>query len=34
MGKVVYLTPPLVIGDDDLGVLTRAVLQGLSVAQG
>ena len=27
MGKVVYLTPPLVIGDDDLGVLTRAVAE-------
>jgi len=25
MGKVVYLTPPLVIGDDDLGLLTQAV---------
>jgi adenosylmethionine---8-amino-7-oxononanoate aminotransferase len=25
MGKVVYLTPPLVIGDDDLAVLTGAV---------
>jgi adenosylmethionine-8-amino-7-oxononanoate aminotransferase len=29
MGKVVYLTPPLVIGDDDLGLLTQAVAQGL-----
>jgi adenosylmethionine-8-amino-7-oxononanoate aminotransferase len=25
MGKVVYLTPPLVIGDDDLALLTSAV---------
>ena len=25
MGKVVYLTPPLVIGDDDLAILTGAI---------
>jgi adenosylmethionine-8-amino-7-oxononanoate aminotransferase len=25
MGKVVYLTPPLVIGDEDLAALTRAI---------
>jgi adenosylmethionine-8-amino-7-oxononanoate aminotransferase len=25
MGKVVYLTPPLVIGDEDLALLTSAV---------
>ena len=30
MGKVVYLTPPLVIGDDDLGLLTQAVARGLA----
>ncbi len=29
MGKVVYLTPPLVIGDDDLGSLAQAVVRGL-----
>ena len=29
MGKVVYLTPPLVIGDEDLGRLTQAVVSGL-----
>ncbi len=29
MGRVVYLTPPLVIGDDDLSRLTQAVAQGL-----
>ncbi len=29
MGKVVYLTPPLVIGDDDLGMLTQAIVEGL-----
>ncbi len=29
MGKVVYLTPPLVIGDDDLALLIRAVRRGL-----
>jgi adenosylmethionine-8-amino-7-oxononanoate aminotransferase len=29
MGRVVYLTPPLVIGDDDLGQLTQAVARGL-----
>ncbi|MDR3512075.1 MAG: adenosylmethionine--8-amino-7-oxononanoate transaminase [Caulobacteraceae bacterium] len=27
MGKVVYLTPPLVIGDDDLAILTGAVVR-------
>jgi adenosylmethionine-8-amino-7-oxononanoate aminotransferase len=30
MGKVVYLTPPLVIGGDDLGALTQAVVRGLT----
>jgi len=30
MGKVVYLTPPLVIGDDDLGLLTQAIARGLA----
>ena len=29
MGKVVYLTPPLVIGGDDLDILTQAVARGL-----
>jgi adenosylmethionine-8-amino-7-oxononanoate aminotransferase len=29
MGKVVYLTPPLVIGDEDLAALTGAVRAGL-----
>ncbi len=29
MGKVVYLTPPLVIGDEDLALLTGAVRRGL-----
>lgn len=32
MGKVVYLTPPLVIGDDDLALLTAAVRKGLGAA--
>jgi adenosylmethionine-8-amino-7-oxononanoate aminotransferase len=31
MGKVVYLTPPLVIGDDDLALLTTAVHKVLSL---
>jgi adenosylmethionine-8-amino-7-oxononanoate aminotransferase len=30
MGKVVYLTPPLVIGDDDLGLLTQAIARVLA----
>lgn len=30
MGNVVYLTPPLVIGDDDLRQLTQAVVRGLT----
>jgi adenosylmethionine-8-amino-7-oxononanoate aminotransferase len=30
MGRVVYLTPSLVIGEDDLGLLTRAVRRGLA----
>jgi adenosylmethionine-8-amino-7-oxononanoate aminotransferase len=30
MGKVIYLTPPLVIGGDDLGALTQAVVRGLT----
>ena len=30
MGKVIYLTPPLVIGDEDLAVLTGAVRAGLA----
>jgi adenosylmethionine-8-amino-7-oxononanoate aminotransferase len=30
MGKVVYLTPPLVIGDEDLALLTGAVRAGLA----
>jgi adenosylmethionine-8-amino-7-oxononanoate aminotransferase len=34
MGRVVYLTPPLVIGDDDLSLLSRAITQGLAAAQG
>ena len=33
MGKVVYLTPPLVIGDEDLRALTLAVLRGLTTAR-
>jgi adenosylmethionine-8-amino-7-oxononanoate aminotransferase len=28
MGRVIYLTPPLVIGDDDLGLLTQAIARG------
>ena len=30
MGKVVYLTPPFVVGDGDLGLLTQAVVRGLT----
>jgi adenosylmethionine-8-amino-7-oxononanoate aminotransferase len=30
MGKVIYLTPPLVIGGADLGALTQAVVRGLT----
>ena len=30
MGKVVYLTPALTIGDDDLRLLTDAVCRGLA----
>jgi adenosylmethionine-8-amino-7-oxononanoate aminotransferase len=30
MGKVVYLTPPLIISDDDLSVLTAAIRLGLA----
>ena len=34
MGKVVYLVPPLVITDEDLALLTRAVRLGLGVEGG
>ena len=31
MGKVVYLTPPLIIDEADLAHLTKTVRQGLGV---
>ncbi len=34
MGKVVYLVPPLVIGDEDLALLTQAIRRGLGVEEG